>query len=45
MDETRDSKSKKNTVTLMALFVYVLKQMKYKYIEYPTTNVKLDVLD
>lgn len=29
----------------MALFVYVLKQMNYKYIEYPTTNVKLDASD
>lgn len=29
----------------MALFVYVLKQMNYKYIEYLTTNVKLDVSD
>ena len=29
----------------MGLFLYTLKQTKYKYIEYPTTNVKVDVLE
>lgn len=29
----------------MGLFLYTLKQTNDKYIEYPTTNVKLDVLE
>lgn len=30
----------KNTITLMALFVYVLKQINYKFSEY-FTNIRL----
>lgn len=37
-------KLKKNII-LMGLFLYTLKQINYKYIEYPTANVKIDVLE